>query len=522
MSNPSRSVESVFIRLNSPIPQTQPDHLAMIASMRGMQPRAAESAAVLEIGCGAGRNLLPLAERYPQGRFVGIDVSGSQITIAQQWAAEAGLGNVEFRCLPIDRFSADDRSFDYIIAPDVYSWVDEQTRESLLALCERCLAPHGVAYVNYNVNPGWQLHAMLGTMMRFAARGATTAATQIAAARRLLEFVRATLPGEDGAYGSLVVTAAEWILTQSDAVLIRNYLQGPGYSSYYSDFAAGAARHGLQLLGEAHQSICTSDKLTSADERRLAALGDNPAQSETVRDMIFNTAHRQSLVCRADVALDSVWSSDRLHGMWLEGHFSSPDEEIAIESKATSTFVSDSGSKLETALPGLKVGLAYLSSIWPRRARFDELMEIVREQVEGAGESFSSDDQTRLAVRLLECCLEGLVELHSEREPFAPSPGDRPHASQLARQEAIRSDVVASRRHVPVRLDTFDRYVLAQLDGTREVPELVDLLLSAAAQGQIALVEEGQAVPADRARAFVKQELTAALARLAEHTLLIE
>ncbi len=522
MSNPSRSVNDVFIRLNAPIPQTQPDHLATIARMRGMQPRAAESAAVLEIGCGAGRNLLPLADRYPQARFVGIDVSPSQIAIAQQWAAEAGLANVEFRCLPIDRFSADGRSFDYIIAPDVYSWVDGPTRESLLALCGRSLAPHGVAYVNYNVEPGWQVHALLGEMMRFEARGATTAALQIAAARRLLEFCTATLPDDDGAYGSLVVATAEWILTQQDAVLIRNYLQGPGFSTYYGNFAADAARHGLQVLGDTRHSIRPAERLTADDERRLAALADDPAERETVRDMILNTAHRQSLLCRADVAIEPHWSSAWLHGMWLEGRFSSPDDEITIESDATSTFVSPSGSKLSTALPGLKVAIAYLSSIWPRRARFEYLLGVAHEQVEGAGESFSTDDQARLAVRLLECCLEGLLELHGEREPFAPSPGDRPHASQLMRQEAVRSDVVAGRRHEPVRLDTFDRYVLAQLDGTRDMPELVKLLLSAAAHSQIALVEEGKPVAAERAQAFVEQELTAALARLAEHALLME
>jgi SAM-dependent methyltransferase len=522
MSNPSRSVENVFVRLNSPIPQTQPDRLATFARMRGLQPHAAESAAVLEIGCGAGRNLLPLADRYPQATFVGIDVSSSQIAVAQQWAAEAGLANVRFHCSPIDRFAAEGGTFDYIIAPDVYSWVDNATRESLFALCARCLAPQGVAYINYNVNPGWQLHIMLGTMMRFAASGAGTAEAQIGAARRMLQSVREMLPSDDDAYGSLMTATADGILTQSDAVLIRNYLQGPGHASYYSEFATDAARHRLQMLGEARQTIRPSEKLAPTDERRLAELSEDPARKETVRDLIFNTAHRQSMLCRAEVSIDPLMAPDRLNDLWLEGHFSSPDEEIEIEASATSTFVSASGGQMATTLPSMKVAIAYLGSIWPRRARYQDLVEVVREQVEGAGQSFTPDDQTRLAVRLLECCLEGLLDLHGEREPFAPSPGERPRASQLARQEAVRSDVVASRQQVPLRLELFDRYVLAQLDGTRDVRELVELLLLAATHGQIALVEQGQAIPADRARAFVEQELNASLARLAEHALLIE
>jgi S-adenosylmethionine-diacylgycerolhomoserine-N-methlytransferase len=48
-------------------------------------------ACVLEIGCGTGRNLILAAQRYPDARFFGIDVSTEMLTTAIEAVAHAGL-----------------------------------------------------------------------------------------------------------------------------------------------------------------------------------------------------------------------------------------------------------------------------------------------------------------------------------------------------------------------------------------------------------------------------------------------
>jgi len=50
-----------------------------------------DAACVLEIGCGTGRNLILAAQRYPQARFFGIDVSTEMLTSAIEAIARAGL-----------------------------------------------------------------------------------------------------------------------------------------------------------------------------------------------------------------------------------------------------------------------------------------------------------------------------------------------------------------------------------------------------------------------------------------------
>ena len=47
--------------LGLPLPQTHPDRLGIIATLFGMSPSPADRCRVLELGCGDGGNLIPLA-----------------------------------------------------------------------------------------------------------------------------------------------------------------------------------------------------------------------------------------------------------------------------------------------------------------------------------------------------------------------------------------------------------------------------------------------------------------------------
>lgn len=50
-----------------------------------------EGGAVLEIGCGTGRNLIAAARAYPKAQFFGVDISESMLEIAAKNVEKAGL-----------------------------------------------------------------------------------------------------------------------------------------------------------------------------------------------------------------------------------------------------------------------------------------------------------------------------------------------------------------------------------------------------------------------------------------------
>jgi len=78
-------------------PETHPDRLATIGVLFGMEPPAIRSCRVLDIGCGEGSNIIPMAGSLPQAEFVGIDLAEKPIRQAQALIQKAGLSNISVR-----------------------------------------------------------------------------------------------------------------------------------------------------------------------------------------------------------------------------------------------------------------------------------------------------------------------------------------------------------------------------------------------------------------------------------------
>ena len=74
-AEPENSYDRVLYS-SHPSRLTHPDHLATLAVLFGMSPAPVESCRVLELGCGNGANLIPMALTLPGSRFTGIDLAG--------------------------------------------------------------------------------------------------------------------------------------------------------------------------------------------------------------------------------------------------------------------------------------------------------------------------------------------------------------------------------------------------------------------------------------------------------------
>src|SRR5262245_31623646 len=153
-----------------PFAQTHPDRLDTVATLFGMRPAGADRCRVLELGCAAGGNLIPMALSLPQSRFLGIDQSARQIADGQKIVEALGLTNVELKQLSITDVDAGFGAFDYIVCHGVYSWVPATVQDKILEVCATNLAPQGVAYVSYNTYPGWHMRGMLRNIMCYHAR----------------------------------------------------------------------------------------------------------------------------------------------------------------------------------------------------------------------------------------------------------------------------------------------------------------------------------------------------------------
>ena len=168
-----------------PFVQTHPDRLATLATLFGLRPAPPARCRVLELGCGVGGNLLPMAAALPDARFVGVDNAEVPIARARALAARLRLENVSFHRMGLEDYEPPEGAFDYVIAHGVYSWVPEPVREALLALCARALSRDGVAYISYNALPGGHLRQMLRAALAVHLGESETPGARIASAREL-------------------------------------------------------------------------------------------------------------------------------------------------------------------------------------------------------------------------------------------------------------------------------------------------------------------------------------------------
>src|SRR6266545_3188744 len=189
MASPQIDPYDEFLYLNYAYPQTHPDRLASLATLFGMTPAPVENCRVLELACGDGANLLPMAFGLPNSRFVGIDRAVQPIAKGRAMIKALGLRNLDLRQLDLMALPRDLGQFDYIIAHGLYSWVPAAVRDRILEICRSCLAPQGVAYISYNVYPGWRVNEVMREMMLFHTKDVKHPRERVAQARALAKWV---------------------------------------------------------------------------------------------------------------------------------------------------------------------------------------------------------------------------------------------------------------------------------------------------------------------------------------------
>jgi SAM-dependent methyltransferase len=427
-----------------------------MATLFGLDPAPPSACRVLELGCGDGGNILPMALGLPGSSFVGIDLAPLATERARALADLLHLENIEFEHVGIEDYDAPDGSFDYVIAHGVFSWVPERVRDDLLALCARLLTPHGVAYVSYNAMPGHRTRQTLRELLAFALHGIDDPMQRMAAGRALLADASVVWPHGEGLETTLG-GQARMLLSQGDALFFHDTLSPINKALYFREFVADAAQHDLQFLAEAEFTEMQTAALPEALRARLDAI-DDVVEREQLVDFLKQRMFRQTLLCHADVAVDGAPRPERLATLAAAGAV----EWTADETTGRVGFTSSGGGGLSTDHPLLISSLQRIGSAWPGAVSLADLAD---------GEP---DALEILCEALLPCFAANLVRLHARAPQLSNVAGARPRTSPLARLQARDREFMTTQRHTSIRLEDDLGWVLvALLDGTRDRAQLL-------------------------------------------------
>ncbi|MCB9544336.1 MAG: methyltransferase regulatory domain-containing protein [Myxococcales bacterium] len=499
-----------------PFRPTHPDALGTIAGLFGLEPAPSEACRVLELGCGLGGNLLAMAASLPESRFVGMDLSAVQIEHARAEAEALGLTNLEFFVGDIQALSPALGTFDYIICHGVWSWVPPAVQEAIFRLCRELLQPRGVAFISYNVLPGWYFRGALRQLMLRAVPAEGSPAERAAAARAYIQALGEHAPVQRSVAAQLLKSEVDLIRPLSDRYLFHEHLAEHNHAVWFTDFAARAAGHGLQYLGDAELHGMIPERYGDATAAWVRRGQPDQVTMESRLDELGLRFFRRSLLCHAEVELDRSVGADELAGHWITTQLTPNSEDVDLEPDVPATFTAPDGFAVSTSGSLLKAALYLLDTQQPRGLRLEELTQLACGQI---GEAFSGGAVVKLTESLLELLTQGYVEVCRAQPRFVLKAGRRPRTTPMARRQAAQGrDGIFNQRHVSVAIDRMERAMLPLLDGRTDRAALTDAMFAAVQRGDFEVSISGEPVTA---RETLAEVVDAKLDRLGRMALLI-
>jgi methyltransferase-like protein/SAM-dependent methyltransferase len=510
----------------SPFRQTRPERLSAIAKLFGLDSPPAEKCRVLELGCSMGGNLIVMAQDHPASRYLGIDASSRQIAEGWKTIDALELKNIQLRHQDILDVGEDIGEFDYIVSHGVFSWVPPAVQNRMLEICQRHLAPNGVAYISYNTYPGWHIRGIVRDMMFYRGMQFADPQTALSQAKALVEFVAQSSRGADTPYQRLLESELKHLGRMEDYYLQHEHLEEHNQPLYFHEFARRLSVNGLQYLGDADFSTMVSTNFSAEVAKTLQELGAHDiVQMEQYMDFVRCRYFRKTLVCRSSVRLSRTLTPAVVKDLLLASDATAAAADWSLDPAQTVSFESPGGYRISCRSPLTKAALRALKLEWPTPVAFPELL--ARAKREAAREGFPAPEgeaEEFLAGEVLTGMAAGVIEWRLTPVLFTTAIGERPETTALARLQSTQGYKATNLRGEMVTLDEIHRQALRLLDGRRTRDEVIEGLLAPVRAGELVLQRDSdkqRVTDEAEMRRLLGPALDKVLANLARRALLL-
>ncbi len=459
-----------------PQPQVHPDRMASLGRLFGLDGADVSQCRVLEIGCGDGAHLVPLAAAFPESQFFGIDTAATAVERAQKYARDCALTNVEFRCGGVGDSTVESGCFDYILCHGVFSWVPSTVREALLDFCRRSLAPTGFAFVSYNALPGWSLHQPTRDVLLWHIRDIVDPAERLEEARAFATFLSGAICHRQPD-GMALRTEFKLTVDKEPRVLWHDEL-GPDHQAFYfHEFMAMASRHQLAFVADADLGEHLLKTMPETVASTLTAAAADRQEREQYIDFLVPRRFRQTVLTHAGRPILPEADTERLSQGWFSSGWANMECSGPIFEPGVGQFKLANGPTLESDfLPG-KIALHLLTQSAPDRVPFTDLIKRTEELLTSSGQAHLNTPglRSQLLRFLLDIAAARLVTWHTLAPPFTLLPGERPCAFAPARVRAATGDLLPNADQRETRIaERWTRQLLIGCDGLRTRQEILE------------------------------------------------
>lgn len=458
-----------------PFPQSHPARMYTLGKLFGLKPQPIENAKILELGCAGGGNIIPLAYHFPTAEILGIDLADKQIEEGITQILALNLKNIHLRQQSIADFGAHEGQFDYIICHGVYSWVDKDIQQKILAICKNHLTPQGIAYISYNTFPGWTMVNGIRDLMRWHTNNIQDPYAKAQQARAVLKFIAEGLQNETSAYAQVLRNELNLLSQQRDSYLLHEHLSTFNTPIYFHQFVEAATQHGLSYLSDTQLDLMFTDNLPNVFSNELKKINNIFVQQQYI-DFIRNQRFRCSLLCQQDVKVNRSLNADQIEQFYLQ-----------LVAVPTNTALSESdlgeGKEIVFSHNGMnctarnfitQMALLILHQERNKPIHYNTLCQKIMEKT-------GIQDQIRIKcilnteLNLMRLVLAGLLQISTQALDYNTTVSDKPIACSLARVQSTKTNHVTNLYHHAVNLSPLANILIQYLDGKHDKKALLEI-----------------------------------------------
>ncbi|QDU64557.1 putative S-adenosyl-L-methionine-dependent methyltransferase [Planctomycetes bacterium Pan216] len=466
-------------------PATQPSSIGVVAQFFGLKPAPADKCRVLELGCGSGWNLIPMACRFPESEYVGIDLSKTHIDDAEAATKELGLGErLKFHHGSITDVDESFGTFDYILCHGVYSWVPREVQDHIMKICHDNLRPDGVAYISYNTYPGWHMRGMIRDMMRYHAQEFAEPLQKVREARGLIDFLSQTVSAEGNAYGMMLQNELKLLKRTADSYQFHEHLEEVNDPIYFYQFIERAQGEKLKYLSEASVSSMLVNNMPEKVELTLRRVSNDEIRIEQYMDFVRNRTFRQTLLCHESQKVHRHLNAGLLNEFCIAfgGQPATDASDAALETKVD--FNLPGGRKLTCGDATLIRLLRHLGERWPN-------YEPTGDALSAVGVTPNTKVAEQVLASLLKLYTSDALVARTIPPTFTTEVAERPVAPPMVRFQAARSKRIVNALHETHSLNDFFVLLLKELDGSKDKEALSKIMVDAVKGRKLSLAQEG-------------------------------
>jgi methyltransferase-like protein/trans-aconitate methyltransferase len=469
---------------------THPNRLATLALLFGLKPPIVNTCRVLELGCGDGTNIIAIAQSLPQASLLGIDFSAQHIAKGQAMSEAIKLDNLRLKQLDFNEIDTSLGEFDYIIAHGVYSWVPEKMQKTVLEIIQRHLAPNGIAYVSYNVYPGWHLENVVRDMMRYHTQQLPELpfSVQMMQAKGIVRFLANLRQQGDEAFDLLLQEKSQQLQTLQDNYLYHDFLEEENHPVYFYQFIEQLVEQRLAYITDIefrhYLMLSFPDEVVEA---MLELFQEDFFKKEQYLDFFYNRTLRRTLVCHQDMNVHREVDWNAIASCYIAA-FLRPNKTIVNNDQGDLIqFQKADGELITVKQPLIQIALNYLTRIYPQSLYFETLFQYVCEQLPQSDQNLSRET---FAQALLALYKQEAIELSINTSTFVTTISKHPIASPLARFLASQGEEpLINLRCELIEINPISRTLLPHLNGKNSRQALL-LILKKLVKKQTLTIEE--------------------------------